>query len=83
MEYTDGRGTGFRIVSDRTFFDDDLAEDSMRFNPASCVVTFDDPPYYLEDAEILEIAERIRAYQIEATEEENSERRGQTDGRGS
>ena len=63
MEYTDERGTGFRIVSDRTFFDDDLAEDSMRVDPSSCVVVFDRPLVYLEDEEILEIAERLKARQ--------------------
>ena len=60
---TDGRGTGCRIVSDLAFFGDGLAEASMRVNPASCVVTFDHPSAYLEDEEILEIAERIKAYQ--------------------
>jgi len=64
MEFTtDGRGTGCRIVSDLAFFDDSLAEASMRVNPASCVVTFDGPLAYLEDVEILEIAERIKAHQ--------------------
>ena len=64
MEFTtDGRGTGCRIVSDLAFFDDDLAEDSMRFHPANCVVVFDRPLAYLEDEEILEIAERLKARQ--------------------
>ena len=70
MEFTtDGRGgdsgtggTPCRIVSDRAFFDDDFAEASMRVNPASCVVTFDHPLAYLEDEEIIEIAERIKAH---------------------
>jgi len=60
---TDGRGTGCRIVSDLAFFDDDFAEASMRVNPASCVVTFDHRVAYLEDEEIIEIAERIKARQ--------------------
>ena len=64
MEFTtDGRGTGWRIFSNRTFFDDDLAEDSMRVDPSSCVVVFDRPLVYLEDEEILEIAERLKARQ--------------------
>ena len=71
MTYTtEERGTPYRIVSDRTLFDDDLAEGSMELNPASCVVAFDYPANYLEDAEILEIAERIKAHQAAIAKED-------------
>ena len=70
MEYTDGRDTPYQIMCDRTFFDDDLADASMRLNPASCVVAFDLDMAYLEDVEILEIAERIKAYQANQQEQE-------------
>jgi hypothetical protein len=56
---TDGRGTGCRIVSDLAFFDEVRDGESE----AGCVIEFDRPLAYLEDEEILEIAERIKAYQ--------------------
>ena len=56
---TDGRGTGCRIVSDLAFFDEVRDGESE----AGCVIEFDRRVAYLEDEEILEIAERIKAYQ--------------------
>tara|TARA_R100000306_G_scaffold61314_2_gene63519 strand:+ start:718 stop:960 length:243 start_codon:yes stop_codon:yes gene_type:complete len=56
---TDGRGTGCRIVSDLAFFDEVRDGESAD----GCVIEFDHPLAYLEDEEILEIAERIKAYQ--------------------
>ena len=72
---TEERGTPYRIMSDRTFFDDDLAEGSMKLNPASCVVVFDYPPNYLEDAEILEMAARIKTLQAAIAKATGRERR--------
>ena len=64
---TDGRGTTYDLVSDRQFFGDENADATMSHNPASCIITFDTPITWLEDTEVLDLAERVKQYQRLAT----------------
>ena len=58
--WTDGRETPYRIVSDREFFNDGFSEASR---DDACIVVLDRPMDWLEDTEILEMAERVRSFQ--------------------
>ena len=48
----------YRLVSDHEFFGDDLAEN---MEPQGIIVVLEAPAYYLEDGEVLELAEAIKA----------------------
>ena len=48
----------YRLETDHEFFGDDLAE-SME--PQGIIVVLEAPAYYLEDGEVLELAEAIKA----------------------
>jgi hypothetical protein len=47
----------YRLETDREFFGDDLAEN---MEPQGIIVVLEAPAYYLEDGEVLELAEVIK-----------------------
>jgi hypothetical protein len=47
----------YRLVGDHEFFGDDLSE---RAPPEATIVVLEAPAYYLEEAEVLEMAEAIK-----------------------
>ena len=57
MNLTNERETPYRLISDHEFFADDMAEASP---PNSLIVAFDHPVHYIEDQEILGLAEEIK-----------------------
>ena len=48
----------YRLETDREFFGDDLSE-SME--PQGILVVLENPAYYLEEGEVLEMAEAVKA----------------------
>jgi hypothetical protein len=48
----------YRLVSDHEFFGDDLSESAP---PEAIIVVLENPAYYLEEAEVLEMASAIKA----------------------
>ena len=48
----------YRLETDREFFGDDLAEN---MEPQGIIVVLEAPAYYLEEAEVLELAEAVKA----------------------
>jgi len=48
----------YRLETDREFFGDDLAEN---MEPQGIIVVLEAPAYYLEDGEVLEMAEAVKA----------------------
>ena len=48
----------YRLVSDHEFFGDDLSESAP---PEATIVVLEAPAYYLEEAEVLEMASAIKA----------------------
>ena len=48
----------YRLETDHEFFGDDLAEN---MEPQGIIVVLEAPAYYLEDGEVLEMAEAVKA----------------------
>jgi Glu-tRNA(Gln) amidotransferase subunit E-like FAD-binding protein len=48
----------YRLETDREFFGDDLAEN---METQGIIVVLEAPAYYLEEAEVLELAEAVKA----------------------
>tara|TARA_Y100000310_G_scaffold229058_1_gene231415 strand:- start:131 stop:337 length:207 start_codon:yes stop_codon:yes gene_type:complete len=53
---TEERETPYRVLTDRQFFADDIAD----AQPTGYIVAFNHPIHYLEDQEILGLANHIR-----------------------
>jgi hypothetical protein len=53
----------YRLVGDHEFFGDDISEDAP---PEATIVVLEAPAYYLEEAEVLEMAEAVKAWMLMA-----------------